>query len=99
MPELEHESKPVDITEVRFTFSLKMIIVCIATICSLVGGAYAGYYGITSRIAAVSAGVATQTQTTEELKANIKTLTDRNDALKQQMLELTITLRTKGVIQ
>jgi cell division protein FtsB len=96
MPE---NPNPLDFTNVHVTFSLKMFLVIITTLITLIGGGYGAYYGITSRISSVDTAVKAQTQSTDELRAEIKTLTERNDALKQQMLELTITLRTKGVIK
>ena len=89
----------VDITQVKFVFSLKMIVVTIATIFTLMGSGYAAYYGITGRIKSVDDALAAQTQVISSQTTEIKTLKDTNTALEHRLFELTVTLKANGVIK
>ena len=80
----------VNVEEIKF--GIKQVIAVIAVLVTVLTSGAATYYGISSRIQRVDAVIQQQTD-------QIRTLTDSNDALKRQLLELTITLRTKDIIK
>jgi cell division protein FtsB len=80
----------VDITSLRF--NIKIVVAIIAVVCTILGSGYATYHGISSHIQTLETQLSTQTK-------QIETLQDSNDMMKQQLLELTVTLRTKEIIK
>ena len=88
-----------DIDVSTLKLSIKQVVAIIATVVTILTSVGGSYYGISTHLQAVDATMQQQIRTTEELRAEVKVLSDRNDALKQQMLELTITLKVKGIIQ
>lgn len=84
------EEAPVDVANIRF--GIKQVIAVIAVILTVMGSGYATYSGISSRIQTVDQQLQTQTK-------QIIALTETNEELERQMLELTVTLRVKGVIK
>lgn len=89
----------LDITNVRVTLSLKTLGVILGALLTLLSGGWTAYSGISGYITKVNTTLTEQTHTITQQTTEIKTLKDSNDLLKQQMLELTVTLRTKGVIK
>ena len=79
-----------DTDNLRFT--LKELIAVVVTIITILGSGYATYYGITSRIQSVDIVLQQQTKQIEHLSSD-------NEVMKRQLIELTVTLKTKGVIQ
>lgn len=98
-PDTPEESKdhPVDIQNIRF--GIKTVIGIVAVIISLLGGTYASYYGITNRITSVNTSIQQLVDQNAEQNRKIDALTIENQQLHQQIIELTVTLRTKGVIK
>lgn len=84
------EETAVDISSLRL--GIKQVIAVIVVIVTVLGSAYATYYGVTNRMARIDATIEQQTKQIEKMALT-------NDELKQKVLELSITLKAKGVIQ
>jgi cell division protein FtsB len=96
MPE-EPVQPSVDVSNIRF--GIKTVVAIIAVVISLLGGTYASYYGITNRITTVNTSIQQLVDQNSEQNKKIEALTTENQQLRQQVIELTVTLRTKGVIK
>ena len=75
--------QPVEVTSLRL--SVGQVVAVVSVIVTVLLSGAATYYGITAHLSAMD--------------GQIRALTDDNKALQRQVLELTVTLRTKGVIQ
>jgi len=89
----------LDITNVRVTLSVKTLGAILGALLTLLAAGGTAYNGISGYISNVNATLAEHNHVVAAQTTEIKTLKDSNDLLKQQMLELTVTLRTKGVIK